>query len=346
VVIFPDGFKLDVASARMEYYLRPGALPDVEYASMRLDLFRRDFTINTMAIALNHDRYGEILDFYGGQKDLDEKAVRVLHNLSFVEDPTRVFRAVRFEQRLGFKIGKQTEHLLKSAIRLKFLEQVSGLRIFNELFLILTERDPLPAVERMAQLGLLQSVDDSLDHRLAFRELFIETRRIMDWFDLLYTGQSCRRWLCFFLSLTASLTAPRMKNACQRLSVPTRYCPLLQEQRSAGLAVLRKLERRRSSARPPLSSDLYRWLEPLDTEVLLFLMAFTQQERVRQWLSHFVTHLRYVKPLLSGHDLRKLGIEPGPVYKQILEDLLCARLNGRVDTLQDEKNYVCRKYCS
>ena len=345
VVIFPDGFKLDVASARMEYYLKPGALPDVEHASMRLDLFRRDFTINTMAIALHGDRFGEVLDFYGGQKDLDEKAVRVLHNLSFVEDPTRVFRAVRFEQRLGFEIGKQTEHLLKSAIRLKFLDQVSGLRIFNELYLILTERDPLPAVERMTQLGLLQSVDDSLDHRLAFRELFVETRRVMDWFDLLYTGQPCRRWLCFFLSLTASLSAARMKNVCQRLNVPARYCPLLLEQRTVGLSALRKLERRRPSARPPLSSDLYRWLIPLDTEVVLFLMAVTQQERVRQWLSHFVTRLRHVKPLLTGHDLRKLGIDPGPLYKHVLEDLLYARLNGRVTTQQDEKNYVCRKYC-
>ncbi len=346
VVIFPDGFKLDIASARMEYYLRPGALPDVEHASMRLDLFRRDFTINTIAIALNGERFGEVQDFYGGQKDLDEKAVRVLHNLSFVEDPTRVFRAVRFEQRLGFKIGKQTEHLLKSALRLKFLEQISGLRVFNELYLILTERDPLPAVERMAQLGLLQTIDESLDRCQVFRGLFTETRRTMDWFDLMYTGQPCRRWICFFLSLTASLGTSQMKRVCQRLNVPVRYQPLLLEQRTAGLSVLRKLERRRSSARPPLSSDLYRWLTPLDTEVLLFLMASTSQERVRQWISHFVTNLRHVKPLLSGHDLKQLGIAPGPVYKQVLEELLYARLNERVVTLQDEKNFVRRKYCS
>jgi tRNA nucleotidyltransferase (CCA-adding enzyme) len=114
VLIFPDDFKIDVASARMEYYLRPGALPDVEHASVKMDLSRRDFTINTLAISLNQGAYGSLFDYYGGQRDIDDKVLRVLHNLSFVEDPTRVFRAVRFEQRLGFKIGKQTEHLLCS----------------------------------------------------------------------------------------------------------------------------------------------------------------------------------------------------------------------------------------
>ena len=157
VVIYPDGFKLDIASARMEYYLSPGALPDVEHASVKMDLYRRDFTINTLAICLNHVNFGEVLDYYGGQRDIDEKAIRVLHNLSFVEDPTRVFRAVRFEQRLGFKVGKQTESLLHSAIRLGLLEKLSGERIFNELFLILNERDPLPAIMRLVRLDVTRA---------------------------------------------------------------------------------------------------------------------------------------------------------------------------------------------
>jgi tRNA nucleotidyltransferase (CCA-adding enzyme) len=346
VVIFPDGFKLDVASARMEYYLRPGALPDVEHASVRLDLFRRDFTINTMAISLNTEKFGEIQDFYGGQKDLDEKAVRVLHNLSFVEDPTRVFRAVRFEQRLGFTIGKQTEHLLKSAVRLKFLDRVSGLRIFNELYLILTERDPLPALQRMVELDLLKTIDAGLEKKMFSKRLFIETRRTMDWFDLLYTGEPCRRWVCFFLGMSASLVPAQMNRLCQRLSITDRIRKLLTEQRTAGMNVLRKLERRPPTSRPPMPSDLHRWLIPLETEILLFLMALTEQERVRQWISFFMTSLRHEKPLFSGNDLEKMGIAPGPVYKQILDDLLRARLNGRVASFREEMELVQRKYCS
>ena len=156
VLIYPDGFKLDIASARMEYYLEPGALPDVEHASVKMDLSRRDFTINTLAISLNRNVFGEILDYYGGQRDIDDKAIRVLHNLSFVEDPTRVFRAVRFEQRLGFQIGKQTEQLLLSAVRLGLLEKVSGKRIFNELLLIMNEHQPLPGILRLAHLDVLR----------------------------------------------------------------------------------------------------------------------------------------------------------------------------------------------
>ena len=108
VVIFPDGFKIDVASARMEYYKFPAALPTVEMSSLKLDLFRRDFTINTLAIELNPEKFGKLLDFFSAQKDIKDKVLRVLHNLSFVEDPTRVFRALRFEQRFGFTIGKLT----------------------------------------------------------------------------------------------------------------------------------------------------------------------------------------------------------------------------------------------
>ncbi|MDH3881255.1 MAG: CBS domain-containing protein, partial [Desulfobacteraceae bacterium] len=108
VIIFPDGFKIDVASARMEYYKFPAALPTIEMSSIKLDLYRRDFTINTLSIQLNPDRFGLLIDFFSAQKDLKEKIIRVLHNLSFVEDPTRVFRAIRFEQRFGFSIGKLT----------------------------------------------------------------------------------------------------------------------------------------------------------------------------------------------------------------------------------------------
>ena len=126
VIIFPDGFKIDVASARMEYYKFPAALPTVEMSSIKLDLFRRDFTINTLSIQLNPDRFGVLIDFFSARKDLKEKVIRVLHNLSFVEDPTRVFRAIRFEQRFGFSIGKLTSGLIENAVKLDFFKNLSG----------------------------------------------------------------------------------------------------------------------------------------------------------------------------------------------------------------------------
>lgn len=344
VIILPDGFKIDVATARLEYYLHPGALPDVEHASVKLDLYRRDFTINTLAIALNVDQFGELVDYYGGGRDLEERAVRVLHNLSFIEDPTRMFRAVRFEQRLGFHIGQQSEQLLRSAVLLGVLDRVSGKRLANELALILGERDPLPAVERLAAFGLLRALHPSLSRSRNLEIIFAETRRVTDWYDLLYTGHPCRRWLCYLLALTAPLTADGMGGLCKRLDLPHGDINLLVEQRQVGLRVLRRLEARPEKSRSPRSSDLHRWLSPLAVDVLLFLMALTVRDAVRQQLSHYITHLRDTRIRLTGHDLMRMGIPPGPDYKKIMENLLRARLDGQISTLDEEQAMVEEKY--
>ncbi len=344
VLIYPDGFKIDIASARMEYYLQPGALPSVEHASVKMDLSRRDFTINTLAINLNRSAFGELLDYYGGQLDIDDKAIRVLHNLSFVEDPTRIFRAVRFEQRLDFKIGTQTQHLLQSAVRLGLLEKVSGNRIFNELVLIMNEHRPLPAVKRLASLDVLRYLHPVLTNKVDYAEFFDESKRTVSWYDLLYTGQPYERWLCYFLAFTAVLDRAGIRSLCDRLKIMPRYREILNQQRTTAMAILKRLERRKADMRPPRASSLYRWLQPLSTEILLFMMARTSSEEVRQWVSRYITNLRDVQPLLTGHDLEKLGIVPGPVYKTILNDLLLARVDERVETAEEEMALVRRKY--
>src|SRR3989304_2929138 len=126
IILFPDGLKVDVATARWEVYDSPAALPTVESASIKMDLYRRDFTVNTLALQLNPKAFGELIDFFGGVKDVKEKTIRVLHNLSFVEDPTRVFRAIRFEQRLRFPIGKHTQNLMKNAVKMSIFDRLSG----------------------------------------------------------------------------------------------------------------------------------------------------------------------------------------------------------------------------
>src|SRR6185295_10740104 len=141
-VVFPDEFKLDVAMARTEYYKHPSALPTVQPSSIKEDLFRRDFTINALALRLNADRFGELIDFYGGQRDLKERTIRVLHSRSFIDDPTRVFRAVRFEYRFGFRLGKETLTLIRDAVELGLFHRLSGTRLLEELILLLSEENP------------------------------------------------------------------------------------------------------------------------------------------------------------------------------------------------------------
>jgi tRNA nucleotidyltransferase (CCA-adding enzyme) len=166
VVIFPDGFKIDIATARLEYYRSPAALPDVEMSSIKLDLFRRDFTINTLAIHLGPEKFGQLIDFFAAQKDLKDKVIRVLHNLSFVEDPTRIFRAIRFEQRFGFSIGKLTSSLIQNAVRMDFFKRLSGRRVFTEIRLILEEQNPAPAISRMHDYNLLRAIHPAINSRM------------------------------------------------------------------------------------------------------------------------------------------------------------------------------------
>ncbi len=157
-LMFPDGYKLDVATARTEIYKHPAALPKVKPGLIRDDMYRRDFTINSLAVSINPDHFGKLLDFFNARKDIKRKLIRVMHNLSFIDDPTRAFRAVRFEQRFGFRIIKSTEKLIKNLIEGDLFTKVADYRISSELQLILREKDPLPALMRLKELGILGRV--------------------------------------------------------------------------------------------------------------------------------------------------------------------------------------------
>ena len=189
-IIYPDGFKIDIATARLEYYKAPAALPVVEHSSLKLDLHRRDFTINTLAISLNKNTFGLLIDFFGAQRDIKEKTIRVLHSLSFVEDPTRVFRAIRFEHRFGFQIGKHTLSLIKNAIKMDFLSRLKGKRIWTELSLIMLEEAPEKIVKRLQELDLLKFISPDLTFDKEKEKLFTQMHAVLQWYELLYRGQT------------------------------------------------------------------------------------------------------------------------------------------------------------
>jgi tRNA nucleotidyltransferase (CCA-adding enzyme) len=184
----------------------------------------------------------------------------------------------------------------------------------------------------------------SLTSKIDYSKFFEEARRAMDWYDLLYTGHPCERWLCYFLVFSSSLDQAGIKSLCDHLQIMPRYKEILNQQRNIALGILKRLERRRPDVRQPRASSLYRWFQPFSSEILLFMMAKTSQEHVRQWISRYITHLRDVRPILTGHDLANLGVPHGPIYRTILNDLLAARLDERVVTAEDEKALVQRKY--
>jgi tRNA nucleotidyltransferase (CCA-adding enzyme) len=161
---FPDGLKIDIATTRRESYAQPALLPTVQPASIEADLFRRDFTVNALAVQLNPQQFGRMLDPYGGQRDLRAHTLRVLHDGSFQDDPTRIFRAIRFEQRFGFRLEPATLRLLAQAASTNLIQRLSGPRLQNEILLLFTERDPVRAIARLEQLKLLRFLHRRLSY--------------------------------------------------------------------------------------------------------------------------------------------------------------------------------------
>jgi tRNA nucleotidyltransferase (CCA-adding enzyme) len=334
VLIFPDGFKVDVATARSEYYESPAALPIVEMSSIKMDLYRRDFTINTLAVKLNPRHYGILIDFFGAQKDLKERTIRVLHNLSFVEDPTRAFRAVRFEQRFGFKIGKLTANLVQNAIRIGGIEKLAPKRIFTELQLILSQEEPLPIIKRLNELKLLSAIHPELSFTSKEEQVFGEIRTVLSWFDLLYLNEPYEKWIVYTLALTISVA--HISEFRQRLGLPKRVSGMLEFGRTEGEKLLMTFHKNPKMTR----SEIYNLLSPFPNEVLLFLMAKTSKEACRKAISLYFTQLKTIQLSVKGEDLKALGLIPGPLYKNILNDLLEARLNQIVLTHEEQVAYV------
>lgn len=336
VIIFPDGFKIDVASARMEYYRAPAALPNVEMSSIKLDLFRRDFTINTLAIQLNADKFGLLIDFFSAQKDIKDKAIRVLHNLSFVEDPTRVFRAIRFEQRFDFSIGKLTANLIHNAVKMNFFKRLSGRRVFSEIRLILEEENPTPAIERMQDFNLLKVIDPSISLDKTLVDLLNSVKSVISWHDLQFTEEPYIRWAVYFMALTRSCDYETTEKICNNLELAPKHTKLVCHWRFKAQNCLLKMEQRL----PATASDLYHLLNDFQTELFLFMIAATRSKTVKKAISRYYNEWRKIRPIISGKDLIQLGIEPGPKFKKILDSILDEKLNGKIKTREDELKFA------
>ncbi len=330
----PDA--LDFVTARTEFYEHPTALPTVERSSIKQDLHRRDFTINTLAVRLTPNRFGELLDFYGGRKDLDDRVIRVLHSLSFVEDPTRILRAVRFEQRFRFRIEPRTEELIADALDL--LERVSAERVRHELELIMAEEEPERALCRLSELGVLSMLHPALRCDAWLQEKAPQLRTQLALVQnpdsqeppamALAPGASQRLHMALF---TYPLPADALSEFIERYHIRKEYRSLMLEAaalgRQAGLLAQDDLK----------ASQIVRILEDSSDEARLLLRVVTDEALVRLRLDQYQRELRHIRPILTGDDLRRMGIPPGRVYHRILDRLRGARLDGEISTREQEE---------
>ena len=351
VVIFPHDFrvdsdmeppfKVDVATARWEYYEYPAAMPTVALSSIKLDLFRRDFTINTLAVRLDPDGFGTLIDFFGGQRDIRDGIIRVLHSLSFIEDPTRVFRAVRFEQRYGFKIGKHTLNLIRNAVNLNIFKRLSGRRLERELRLILREQDPRPAIERCGELDILKFIHPELRLDEAQRRLIDATYDVLAWYRLLYRPEPVRQWMLYLLALLTGLDRDEYVQCIKRLGYSEAMRRILAGQLERGRKALSELE-----YDPEITPGrVCMLLKGIAMEICLHLMAVSQDKghsTAGHWISRYITTLQDVKIEITGDDLLEMGIRPGPVYRKIFAEVLRAKLDGDVSNRDEELELAAR----
>jgi tRNA nucleotidyltransferase (CCA-adding enzyme) len=327
VVVDPEGFHIDVATARSEFYRAPAALPEVQMSALRQDLFRRDFTINTLAIRLGPAPAPELVDFFGGRADLKEKTLRVLHSLSFIDDPTRVLRAVRLELRLGFRIAAETLRLVDVALGEGIFDHLSGARLRDELALLLD--DPalaLRGIDRLDELGVLRVLHPKIELREEARERLRAARAACDWFQLEGLSEPpVRPWRLILMALAADLDAADRERLAGRLHLHG------EDRRVLTGFPERVAQARAELAGAPPPHRVAEALAPLAGEELLLLMAGGDDD-VRAWVRRDLTELRRLELTLRGADLLAAGVPPGPEIGRALQATRRARLDGLLDS--------------
>lgn len=220
-LVFPDGLKMDIATTRRESYAEPALLPTVQSAAIEEDLYRRDFTINAIAMQLNPGQFGRLLDVYGGQRDLRARRIRVLHAGSFQDDPTRIFRAIRFEQRFKFRLARETLRLLTAAASTNLIQQLSGPRLQNEILVLFAERDPARAIARLAKLKLLRFLHRRLCAKAAVTRVVRAVPRALAWWSSRAPDAVLDRSIVYLMALSSEsspvvLAAIIRRLACSR----------------------------------------------------------------------------------------------------------------------------------
>ncbi|HVG01702.1 MAG TPA: hypothetical protein VM842_02380, partial [Nitrospira sp.] len=303
--------------------------------SIRHDLARRDFTINTLAVQLNPRAFGRLVDFYGGQRDLKDQTIRVLHQLSIVEDPTRAFRAIRFELRLGFRLSEDVRVLIEGAAKMELFNRLSGERLLNEIRRLFAEPRSPHAIRRLAELDLLRFIHPALVWSSRLERRLSAVEAALDWYRRSEQDHLITQWLVYVMVLAEILTTRAIREMLDRLPFTEADRSAIIESRWTASAVSRQLSPR--SRRP---SEVARLLAGLSDETLVLLWSRSKPAIVKRQVAAYMTMYRTVRPVLTGKDLKALRLSPGPLYGKILTRLMEARLDGEVTNEAEERDLV------
>jgi tRNA nucleotidyltransferase (CCA-adding enzyme) len=324
---------VDLISARTEYYTHPTALPTVERGSIKLDLHRRDFTINTLALRLDGSHYGELHDYWGGMNDLKEALVRVLHSLSFVDDPTRMLRAVRFERRFNFQIEKRTKQLLFEARSL--VGQISGDRIRHELDHIMDEDQRVSMIERLSELRLLTEISPVIVWDNETKENLrllggLDNKPIVGLKLNLQQGNNLRKlaYILWFIHLPVE----KIQTILRRLRFPASQSKVILSA-SHLWKDLHWLENAKIS-------QIATRLEDVPPLAIYAVFLASHDEYTCSSIQAYLNRINQISPTITGYDLQKRGLQPGPVYRRILGAIRDGWLDGKIENIAQEYAYL------
>ncbi len=337
-IFFRDGSRLDISTARKEKYKRPAELPEVVSSSIYNDLYRRDFTINALAVGINPGIFGELTDCFNGMEDIERKLLRVLHEKSFEDDPTRIFRAVRFVLRLNFKIEEETKKLLFAAVNARLCDNLSGRRLRNEIELLLTETDPPSAADKMREYGIHKSIHPGIRVDARTVNSLKKLKHSMFLAENAGPPVKFKPWLVCFMAMLRGMEAETLSEISKRLmlskkeALAVKSLPL-----AAGKA---KTLNSVAKLRP---SRVYSLLKDAPPELLVLILSMTGAARAEAVLEKFIYSMG-VKTETTGKDLLGMGFKPGPGIESALDGVLKARIDGKVKNKKEETAFILKHF--
>ncbi|MDD4956757.1 MAG: hypothetical protein PHH49_06910 [Candidatus Omnitrophica bacterium] len=330
------GLRVDLTTARRETYKKPAVLPDVAEGDIKDDLFRRDFTINAMAVSISPGEFGALVDPYGGERDIGKKIIRVLHPGSFIDDPTRIFRAVRFEQRLGFKIETGTKRLIRTAVREKMFDKISGERLRNELVAVMNEKYPERCFSRMSQLDEIRFISPGMKLVPDCARVAGQIRKDHAWYAVAFPEEDHPGlWIAYLMLFMSGLTSRAAERALKRLIFSKDVTAKVMAQKSVPRKEIELLGSGRLTA-----AGIYDILKPLPVEAVLFLYSSAGGTQARKYIRAYLRKYRYVVTETDGNALHELGVRPGPFMGKLLREILRRKLEGKAPTKERELGLV------
>jgi tRNA nucleotidyltransferase (CCA-adding enzyme) len=325
-IVSDGGLRLDIASARRETYEQPGELPKVSVGNLKDDMFRRDFTVNSMALSLNSRSLGHLVDFFSGERDISRGMIRVLHDKSFEDDPTRILRAIRFETRFGFNIEPKTERLIQEALSSGMLGRLTPERKRYELELMLSEEKAAVSIERMRKLKVLRHLAPGLKSPTKK-----EMERIGAGIEEFGKRLRLKRWFVYIISLIDTLPISQAVEFGKSIALKKKELRKVIQVKMSKQGV-RGLE----TEEPITPSSVFRVLEPLSPEGLVYYYSLQKKQTARERFARYLRKDRGTRLLMTGDDLKRLRVTEGPIYKEVLQRVLDARIDGEVLSLDDE----------